>query len=490
MQRMRRHPYLLFALVLSNAFGARATDLVVPESFWHDAKFLAEFAGSYGVNSATEPPLTQDEQQFLMEVATIIPTNQPLAISRMNDAIQSGRAIVTPVELPGADSDRKKKKNSAEPREVKVTNVSRLHYMLGNLHVQQGETDDAIKNYQLAIDAFPAYLNAHKNLGIVLVRAGRLEDAERPLLRAVELGAADGNLYGLLGSCYLNDKNYRSAELAFNQAMVLAPDRKEWRLGAARSLFAQSRYDEAAGLFGEMIEKDASVPEYWLFQANCFIALNQPLKAAYNYEMVRQMGAAKAATLSALGDIYLSKDLPDVALEAYLAALEKDPAGNLNKAIRSAEILAARHAVDQSSKLLAEIRKQANSSMESAQSVRVLRIESKIALAQGNDARAAGIMKDLLAQDPDDGEITLLLARYYGRIGKIAEAEMLFDSAIRMPKFEAEAHLRYAQMLASPKLQKFDRAIEHLKRAQEIDKKENVQRYLEALERRAKASQG
>jgi hypothetical protein len=45
-------------------------------------------------------------------------------------------------------------------------------------------------------------------------------------------------------------------------------------------------------------------------------------------------------------------------------------------------------------------------------------------------------------------------------------------------------------LLASPDLQRFDRAVEHLKRALEIEPKENVRRYLEALERRAQASRG
>lgn len=467
-----------------------AADLVVPESFWKDPQFLAAFAGSYGVNSATEPPLTPDEQLFLMELAAIIPTNQPLAVARMEAALEAGKALVTPAEPPVAEGERKKRRSEPEPREAQITNVARFHYMLGNLHVQAGETDEAIRRYQAAVDAFPGYLNAHKNLGIVFVRSGKLEEAKAPLLRAVALGAVDGNLYGLLGSCYMNDRNYRSAELAFNQACVLAPDRKEWRLGAARALFAQSRYVEAAGLFGELIANDGAVADYWLFQANCFIALNQPLKAAYNYEIVRELGAARPATLFALGDIYLGRDLPETALAAYLEALAKDPAAGVKNAVRSAEVLAARRATEQAGRLLARIREVAGNDLDAPQAVRVLRIESKLALAAGEDERAAGIMKELLAQDPDDGEITLLLARYYGRVDRIEEAELLFERAARMPKFEAEAHLRHAQMLAGPKLQRFDRAIEHLKRAQEYERKENVQRYLEALERRAQASRG
>ncbi len=467
-----------------------AAGLAIPESFWSDPRFLAAFAGSYGVHSATEPPLTQDEQLFLMELAAIIPTNQPLAVGRMQEALNTGKAMVTPAEPPAAEGERKRKKNAFETREVRVTNPARLHYMLGNLQVQEGEIEAAVKSYEAAVSAFPGYLNAHKNLGIVLVRNGRLDQAKAPLVRALELGAVDGNLFGLLGSCYMNDQNYRSAELAFNQAAVLAPDRKEWRLGAARALFAQSRYEEAAGLFGELIANDGAVADYWLFQANCFIALNQPLKAAFNYEIVRELGAAKPATLFALGDIYLSCELPEIALEAYLDALARDPVAGMNNAIRSAEVLAARRASEQAGRLLARIRELAGNGLEAAQSIRVLRIESKLALARGDDERAAGIMRDLLAEDPDDGEITLLLARYYGRVERIEEAELLFERAARIPKFEAEAHLRHAQMLASPKLQRFERAIEHLKRAQQIEQKENVQRYLEALERRAQASRG
>jgi tetratricopeptide (TPR) repeat protein len=492
---MHRHffTFVLAAGLFGPAVGWRAlaADGLLPESFWSDRQFVAGFIGSYGINSATEPSLTADEQQFLLELAAIIPTNQPLAMARIETGIQTGTATVAPAELPLEEAERsRRRRDEPKAREVKLTNLARLHYTLGNLQVQEGQTDAAIQSYRAAIGLFPNYLNAQKNLGIVLVRGGNLSEARGPLLRAVELGAVDGNLYGLLGTCYMSERNFRSAELAYNQAMLLAPDRKEWRLGAARALFSMSRYEEAAGLFAELIENEPGNADYWTFQANCFIALNQPLKAAYNYEVVRELGAAKPATLNALADIYLSRNLPEVALEAYLAALESDPLAGASTAIRSAEVLAARRAVIPAGTLLKRVTELAGNDLDATHRARMLRIESKLALAGGEDARAAAIMEELLEQDADDGEIIILLARYYGRIENIAKAEVLFDRAARLPGFEAEAHLRRAQMLAGPKLQRFDRAIEHLKRAQEIEPKENVQRYLEALERRARAARG
>lgn len=463
-----------------------ATADEVHQQFWQDAGFVAQFVGSYGVKNAIEPALNADEQLFYQELAGIIATNRTAAIELVSAFLRDGKADVVVPEPENPDG-KSRKKGGGEKREVKLTNQASFQFTLANLQVQEGQVEAAEASYRRAIELFPDFLRAHKNLGVVLVQGGKFDEALKSLVRTLELGGNDANLYGLLGACYLSTEQHRSAELAYNQAMVLAPTKKDWRLGAARALLYQRRYSEAGALFSELIAAEPAVAQYWLFQANCFIGLNEPLKAAFNYEVVRELGLADANALTALGDIYLSKELRELALGAYVAAIEKDPKANLERAIKSAEVLAGRRAVEQSQQLIAKVRELADG-LSQAQQLRMLRLESKLALASGADASAAKVMEEVLILDPLDGEIMLLLANFYGKAGDVPKAEALFDRAAKVEGREAEARVKHAQLLAKEK--RYERAIELLKRAQELAPKENVQRYLEGLERLAAASRG
>jgi Flp pilus assembly protein TadD len=448
--------------------------------FWKDPQFIAEFIGSYGVKSDVEPPMSQDDQLFYRELAGIIATNQLAAIERLSSVLAEGKTIVQPPAPPEPeDGGRRKKSKLPDPVEITLQNPASFWFTLGNLQVSEGMTDAAQASYQKAIETFPDFLRAHKNMGVLLVQNGKFEEALGSLLKALELGGNDGNLYGLLGACFLSTSQNRSAELAYNQAMVLTPGKKDWQLGAARALLYQGRYHEAGALFGELIQKEPGVAQYWLFQANCFIGLNEPMKAAYNYEMVRELGAIDAGMLSALGDIYLSRDLKDLALDTYVAAFEKDPDGNLVRAVKSAEVLAARRATSQSGKLIAAIHAKLGNDLDAEQQLRLLRLESKLALANGEDAEAAKIMEELIQREPMDGEIMLLLAGYYGRTDKVAEAEAMYERAARLTDYEADAQIKHAQLLVKQK--SYDRAVKLLRSALAIEPKENIQRYLEGV---------
>ena len=477
---MRQSERFIFGTIIASLLLISRSGAQPDKEFWNDPQFVREFIGSFGVRSDIEPHMTENEQLLYRELAAIISTNQTMAIDRIRTVLAEGGTTVQPPPFPTPEGEKPSRRQKLpEPVDITIENQASFWFVLGNLQILEGKTDEAIASYGRAIASFPDFLRAHKNLGVLMVQNQRFDDALKPLLKAIELGGSDGDLYGLLGACYLSSGRNRSAELAYNQAMLLAPGKKDWQLGAARALLYQARYLEASSLFGELISQDATEPRYWLFQANCFVGLNEPLKAAFNYEVVRELGAADAATLSALGDIYLSRNLKDVATDTYLDALAIDPATNRDRAIRSAEILAGRRAVDQSEKLISAIREQAGSSLDENEKVRLLRLQSKLALARGEDAEAARIMETLLDNNPLDGEIMLLLAAHYGKSGEVERAETMFERASRIPEFEVDAHVKHAQLLV--RLKVYDRAIEHLRRALAIEPKDTVQRYLDGV---------
>lgn len=58
---------------------------------------------------------------------------------------------------------------------------------VGNLHLEAGETDEAIRYYERAVLSDDDYAPAHHNLGVAYKRLGRTGDAVRELRKATRL---------------------------------------------------------------------------------------------------------------------------------------------------------------------------------------------------------------------------------------------------------------------------------------------------------------
>ena len=79
-----------------------------------------------------------------------------------------------------------------------------------------------------------------------------------------------------------------------------------------------------------------------MLQSHTFLGMKQPLKAAMNLEAMDALGSSTLDSLSTLGDIYLSENVLDLSLSAYLRLIALDATQPIARGLRSAEMLAAR----------------------------------------------------------------------------------------------------------------------------------------------------
>ena len=417
-----------------------------------------------------EPRITPAEQQELAQVATLMGAEGGADKAR----------VLLEQRLAGEGAAKDGKKNAKLP-------VSALYdFTLGNIYCAQTNLEAAIACYGKAVAKQPSFLRAQKNLGLVYVQSNAYDKAIGPLTRAIDLGAADGLTFGLLAHAYSMTEQHVAAESAYRQAMMLQPDVNDWKLGLARCLFKQRKYEEAAVLCGDMIRRDPARADLWLLQANAFLALKQPLKTAENYELLDRAGKATVTCLNTLGDIYVNEGVPELAVDAYLRALARAPsAADPALFLRDAEVLAARGAHAEAGLLIDRIKKPCGAKLSATEQKRVLKLEARLAAAQGGTGEEqARLLEEIVALDPLDGEALILLAQHYARNDKPDKALFLFERAEGIEKFEAEARLRHAQLLV--KKTRYAEALPLLKRAQEIRPREDVARYLDQVERAAR----
>ena len=93
-------------------------------------------------------------------------------------------------------------------------------------------------------------------------------------------------------------------------------------------------------------------------------------------------------------------------------------------------------------------------------------------------------VEEIVALDPLDGEALILLGKHASRNDETERAIFYFERAESLEAFEADAKVAHAQLLVSQS--KYDQAVPMLKSAQSIKPRENVQRYLEQVERIAR----
>jgi Flp pilus assembly protein TadD len=452
---MRRQSVILLLAVCAAAVAGplRADD---GAGLWKDPEFQKRFLGTYGVLGELEPRLTPEERAQLEKVI-------PLMSTDLRAAAQALAPLVAP-------------KSSAI-----------FDFTLGNLHFQLDELDEAERRYRAALEKFPDFLRASKNLALLCVRAGRMAEAIGPFTRVIQLGGGDALTYGLLGHAYAAQQQFLPAESAYRQAALLQPEALDWKLGLARSLFRQQKHDQTAALCAEMIEKHPERTDLWLLQASAYIGMKEPLKAAQNYEVVARLGKATVDVLYALGDIYVGEALLDLAVGAYGRAVDLDPAQSVARPLRAAEILASRGGVSQSKVILARVRDVFGERLEETDRRRLLKDEARAAVAEGSGAEAARVLEEIVALDPLDGEALMLLGQHHARSGETDRAIFYYERAESLESFEADARVRHAQLLVARS--DFREAVPLLKRAQELKPRDELARYLEQVERLARSRQ-
>lgn len=422
-------------------------------SIWNDPDFNRRLIGSYGFASDVEPRTTPEEQAaFRDKIVPLLREDPTKAVPVLQNLTKPSASAL-------------------------------FDFTLGNVYFQNDDLTNAVKYFNSALAKFPDFRRAQRNFAFALVRSGNYAEAIQPLTRTVSLGGGDGKVFGLLGFALLNQTRYASAEAAYQQALVFEPENLDFKLGLVKCSVATAKYDQALALLDELIAQAPERESLWTVHANVNIQKEQPAAAAISLEMLRRLGKATPRDMYLLGDLYLAQEIQDLAIAAYLEAIEKDGGQSPSKALRAAQVLVSRGAFDPARKLFTAIR--SAGTLQQADELKLLKLESKVAMLSGEGAKAIQTLEQIIQKNPLDGEALLLAGDYYAKNDQREKAEFRYQTAASITATEADAYVKHAQMLVQS--QKYSQAIELLRKAQKVRPRDNVQRYLEKMEQVARA---
>lgn len=446
---------VISALLVSSLVAAEP--LPLSKSYWKDEAFLKSFNGSYRINARIEPAVTTPERGLLVSI-------QPLmAAGKRKEALA-------------------KLKSSAL-----IKSSAAITFNAGNIQFELGELESAAEFYQRALKIFPSFRRAHRNLGFAYARTDVWEKAMPALEEAIKLGDQDGATYGQLAYGRMQKDQYASALQAYRLAQITQPESIDWKAGVAQCLQHLQRNEEALALIEEVITARPKEVSYYLLQSSIQLSMDRIDDAMTNLELVRRLGKLDAENHLLLANLHLRSGSSKLARPVMLAAIGMDEKPPLTAALNVLEFITqtqdwklAREFADAIAEAWPEVK-------DSKLAHKQKRLRALIDIDSGESPkRGAGVLAELIGNDPLDAASLILLARYRITEKRYQEAEMLLQQAARIEGHEYQARLELAKLHVAT--HRYDDALKELKLVLKIRSTDSVQSYRDAIEMLAEAA--
>jgi len=444
---MKQSAFFLFFLYTLPLLG-NAPSYELTKDFWNNPNFVKSFMGDYGFRSEVEPRISKSEQFVLREV-------RAKAENQLDEAIEYL-------------FEKTSSKSSAA-----------LDFALGSMYYQRGHMTRSEQSYTTAIDKFPSFLRAHKNLGFVKLSLGKYGDAASSFSKSISLGEGDGVTYVALGYCYYMRQQFISAENAYSMGALLLPESKDARNGLVNCLIETNRFAEALALLNELLIKEPENSFGHRARVAALQGLGLEMEATVALETLKRLGNLSKEDVIRLGDLYHNLGLYDLSLKNYERAIEGDEKLSISRYIRVASILISRGSFQDCFSYLEKIEKNFGPQYLKDDEKQVLLLKSEVLLATGRTEESTTILRSLVEKHPLEGKALIILAQIAWNKKDFASASLYFERSSKIAKWEVESLVQHGRMLVDTR--NYEKAVRLLERAESIEPQPRVNRFLESI---------
>jgi len=199
------------------------------------------------------------------------------------------------------------------------------HYNLGIALDGRGKTDEAIAQYQQAIDLRPRYVEAHYNLARLLAQKGQLDDAVTHYEKALEINPADAEAQNNLGVTLFGSGRVDEAIAHYQEALKIRPDYAEGSCNLANALLSKGDLDEAIARYSACLALSPNQADVQYDLASALLRKGRTDEAIAHYKKVLELRPDSADAYANLGSGFLAKGRVRDAIAAYRNALRISP---------------------------------------------------------------------------------------------------------------------------------------------------------------------
>jgi len=135
------------------------------------------------------------------------------------------------------------------------------HFSLGVAEAGRGQVGKALAHYRRAVAANPNYVPARNNLGNLLVKLGREDEALEHLLAAVKLDPNLPEAHWNLGNVWFFQGRFQAAAEEYRLALACKPDYADAHFNLALALAELGQMEEARRHYRRAVELNPALPQ-------------------------------------------------------------------------------------------------------------------------------------------------------------------------------------------------------------------------------------
>jgi Flp pilus assembly protein TadD len=199
------------------------------------------------------------------------------------------------------------------------------HNNLGLVFLKQGQTDEALREFQAALRLKPDDALAHNNLGLALLNQGQTDEAIRQFQEAIRLKPDYAPAHYNLGLAFLHQGRTDDAISQCREALRLNPDDASAHNNLGLALASQGRTDDAISQYQESLRLNPDDTLTHVNLGNVLLKSGQTTGAISQFQEALRLKPDSAEAHNNLGLALLNQGQTDEAISQYLEALRLKP---------------------------------------------------------------------------------------------------------------------------------------------------------------------
>ena len=201
----------------------------------------------------------------------------------------------------------------------------RAHYNLGNVLQRRGKLDEALVQYEKALQLRPNFAVAHDNMGLTLMAKGNIPKAVKHAAMAVRMKPGNAIIQNNYGQLLLRQGRIEEAAKHFHQAVRIRPRYAKAQNNLGIALAQQKKFKEAKGHLLLAARLDPNNSEILNNVGQVFMLQGNSTEAVRYFEAAIQQNPNFAQALTNLGFMKLKENRVDEAKQYFHRALEIAP---------------------------------------------------------------------------------------------------------------------------------------------------------------------
>ena len=198
-------------------------------------------------------------------------------------------------------------------------------YNVGNAYMQKGQLDEAIAQYQKALEINANYADARNNLGNVFFRKGKLDAAIAEYQRTLAINPNLAETHTNLGNALFQKRQLDAAIEQYGMAVKVNPNYAQAHGNLGVAYFQKGQMDAAIAQYQQALIINPNYAEARTNLGNALLRKGQPDAAIAEYEQAVKTNPTYAIAHANFGVALLQKGQVDQAITEFEEALRLNP---------------------------------------------------------------------------------------------------------------------------------------------------------------------